>query len=101
MKTSMFIIRKYICLAAVAIMMISCDDYDDNGQTETSSGANCAAIQYNYNNVKKNRDDSQRLYNQYAGTIYASTYANQVSNYNELMATYQRMARENGCKLEL
>ena len=76
-------------------------NFTSGGGTNGGGGNVCTNIQNNYNNAKKNRDDAQRLYNQYIGTIYASTYANQVSNYNAIMETCKRQARENGCTLIL
>ena len=96
------VVLNYLIILLSTIILASCIKDDEGGSNEGGgSDTNCAAIQYNYNTAKKNREDAQRLYNQYLGTTYAASYANVVSNYNAIMAKYQQMAREKGCSLSL
>ena len=66
----------------------------------TGGGTNCASYQNTYNDIKRKRDDTQRLYDQSTGTS-AIAYANQISNYNAMLAQIQQTARNNGCTLIL
>jgi len=81
--------------------------YNDDNHVNYSGGGGgssssvCVNIQNNYDNAKKKRNDALILYYQFFGTIYASTYENQVNNYNAIMATCQQQAKENGCTLKL
>ena len=72
-----------------------------SGGGSGGNSAMCSIIQTNYNDAKKNRDDAQKKYVEAIekGSIYAPNYLVLVDMYNDMLARYEAMAKENGCTL--
>ena len=75
-----------------------------NGGGGSVNPAVCSAIQNNYNDAKRQRDEAQRKYNEAVARgnfTTAAGYSAQISVYDGLMQNFQKMARDNGCTLIL